>query len=99
MHDYVCFITPIDCCVELIIVDKTFFENCSPCILKWFRPNSFGEMCFLEESYERQFKTPYQPLSVFLNGLVGYKCCQPTIVCSAILSAFVCFVLFVCFFF
>ena len=34
-------------------------------------------------------KNPCQPLLVFLNGLVGYKCCQPTIVCSAILSAFV----------
>ena len=34
-------------------------------------------------------KNPCQPLLVFLNGLVGYKCCQPTIVCSAILSAIV----------
>ena len=36
-------------------------------------------------------KNPCQPLLVFLNGLVGYKCCQPTIVCSAILSAIVFF--------
>ena len=34
-------------------------------------------------------KTPCQPLLGFLNGLVDYKCCQPTIVCSAILSAIV----------
>ena len=40
-------------------------------------------------------KTPCQPLLGFLNGLVGYKCCQPTIVCSAILSAIV-FKFFVC---
>ena len=28
-----------------------FCENCSHFILKWFQPNSFGELCFLEESY------------------------------------------------
>ena len=37
----------------------------------------------------RAKKNPCQPLLGFLNGLVGYKCCQPTIVCSAILSAIV----------
>ena len=51
MHDYVCFIAPIDYCVELILVDKTFCENCSQIILKWLQPNSFWEMYFfIEES-------------------------------------------------
>ena len=56
MHDYTCFIAPIDYCVELSLVDKTFCENCSHFIWKWFQPNSFGEMCFLEESYEKMQK-------------------------------------------
>ena len=51
---YVCFITPIDYCVEQS--NKTFFENCSHSILKWFQPNSFEEVCFLEESYENKEK-------------------------------------------
>ena len=37
MHDYVCFIVPM--------------ENCFHFILKLFQANSFGELCFLEESY------------------------------------------------
>ena len=41
MHDYVCFIAPIDHCVELSLVDETFCENCSYFILKWFQPKSF----------------------------------------------------------
>ena len=40
-------------------------------------------------------KTPCQPLLGSLNGLVGYKCCQPTFVCSAILSAII-YKFFVC---
>ena len=55
MHDYVCFIAPIDFCVALSLVDETFCENGS-FILKWFQPNSFGEMCFLEESCEKMKK-------------------------------------------
>ena len=42
----------IDYCVELIIVDDNFCEDCSHFILKWFQPNSFGEICFLEKSYK-----------------------------------------------
>ena len=53
MHDYVCFIAPIDYCVELSLVAETFRGNCSHFTLKWFQPNSFGEMCFLEESYKK----------------------------------------------
>ena len=52
MHDYVCFIAPTDYCVELSLVYKTVSENCSHFILKWFQPNSFGEVCLLEESYK-----------------------------------------------
>ena len=33
-----------------------FCENCSHFILKWFQPNSFGEMCFLEGRYEKMQK-------------------------------------------
>ena len=52
--DYVCFIASIDYCVDLSLIHKTFCENDSHLILKWFQPtsNSFGEVCFLEESYE-----------------------------------------------
>ena len=54
MHDYVCFIAPTDYCVSL--VEETFCENCSNFTLKWLQPNSFGEMCFLEERYEKMQK-------------------------------------------
>ena len=51
MHDYVCFLAPIDYCVEKkSLMYQTFYENCSSSILKWFQPNSFAEVCFLEES-------------------------------------------------
>ena len=49
-----CFIAPY--CVELSFVDKTFCENCSHFILKWFQLNSFGEMCILKESYKNMQK-------------------------------------------
>ena len=52
MHDYVCFTAPIDYCVKEILVYETFCENCYHFILKWFQPDSFGEVYFLEESYE-----------------------------------------------
>ena len=52
MHDYVCFIAPIDYCVESSLVYETFCENCCHFILKWFQPKFFGEVCFLEETYE-----------------------------------------------
>ena len=58
MHDCVCFITPIDYCVEYSLVYGTFCENCSPFILKWFQPNSFGQVYFFEESYENMQKIP-----------------------------------------
>ena len=34
MHDYVCFIVPIDYCVEQSLVYETFCENCSHFVLK-----------------------------------------------------------------
>ena len=52
MHDYVCFIAPTDYCAEWSLVFETFCENCSHFKLNWFQPNSFEEVCFLEEIYE-----------------------------------------------
>ena len=37
---------------------RDFCENCSHFILKWFQPNFFGEVYFLEESYENIQKIP-----------------------------------------
>ena len=34
MHDYVCFIAPIDYCAEQSLVYKNFCENCSHFIMK-----------------------------------------------------------------
>ena len=45
----------IDCCFELNIRDGNFCENCSHFTLKWFQPNSYGEMCFLGESQEGSY--------------------------------------------
>ena len=47
MHDYVCFIAPIDYCVEYSLVYEIFCENCAHFILKWFQANYFGELWFL----------------------------------------------------
>ena len=55
MHDYVCFIAPIDYCVEHTLVYETSCENYSHFIMKWFQPNSLEEVCFLE-SYENMQK-------------------------------------------
>ena len=53
-----CFIAPIDFCVEESLVDETVRKHCSYFILKWFQPNSFGlgEVYLLEESYENMQK-------------------------------------------
>ena len=40
LHDYVCFIAPIDSCVKLSLVYETFCGNCCHFILKWFQPTS-----------------------------------------------------------
>ena len=39
-------------CAQLNLVDKNLCENCSYSTLKQFVHNSFGGMCFLEESYK-----------------------------------------------
>ena len=39
-HDYVFCFAPMDNSIELSLVDKTFCENCSHFILKWFQLNS-----------------------------------------------------------
>ena len=59
MHDYVCFIVPIDYCVEKSLMYETLCENCSHFILKWFQPNSFEEECFLEESDKNMQKIQF----------------------------------------
>ena len=56
IHDYLCFIAPIDYCVKFCLVDETFCQNCYHFVLKWLQPYSCGEMCFLEESYKNFFK-------------------------------------------
>ena len=57
MHDYVCFIAPIDYLVELSLMYETFCENCSHFILKRFQPHSFEKVCILEESNENMQKS------------------------------------------
>ena len=52
MHDCVDWHCSTDYCVKLILVDENLCENCFYFSLKWFLLNSFGEMCFLEESYK-----------------------------------------------
>ena len=52
MQDCVHWHCSIDYCVKLSLVDETLGENCSHFTLKWFLLNSFGEMCFLEESFK-----------------------------------------------
>ena len=58
MHDhlYVWFIAPIDYSVEWSLVDETFCENCSHFTQKLLQSNSFREICFLEESYQKMQK-------------------------------------------
>ena len=55
-HDYSVFQCSINYYVELIMVDDNLSENCSHSVLKWFQPNSFEEMCFLEERYKKMEK-------------------------------------------
>ena len=50
MHDYVCFIAPTDFCV--VLCTRLFVKIALNFILKWFQPNSFGEVCFLGKSYK-----------------------------------------------
>ena len=56
MHDYVCFIAPIDFCVELSLIDKTFCKIVLISYWKDFSLIPMGEMCFLQESFEKILK-------------------------------------------
>ena len=56
MHDYVCFIASIDYCVELRLINKTFYENCSHFILKWVQSNSFWELVLRLRRATKRFK-------------------------------------------
>ena len=54
MHGYVHWHSSIDYCVKLSLVDNEFLQkNGCHFIRKWFLLESFGEMCFLEESYKK----------------------------------------------
>ena len=47
---------PLTTVLKLSPVCETFCENCSHFKLKWFQPNSFEEVCFLEERYKNMQK-------------------------------------------
>ena len=66
------------------LVHKTFYENCSHFILKWFQPNSFGEVCFLEKELRKYAKNSNfegalyltsgsMPLRKFFSVLLWFK--------------------------
>ena len=50
------------------LVNETFCENCSHFILKWFQPDFFGEMCFLEESYKKMPKNSHFESAFYLKS-------------------------------
>ena len=57
MHDYMCFIAPIDYCVakSLVHIPDFLWKLLSfHTELNWFQPNSFAEMCFLENDKNMQ---------------------------------------------
>ena len=51
-HDYVHWLCSIDYRVKLSLVHETLSQIGSHLKRKWFLLDSFGEMCFLEESYQ-----------------------------------------------
>ena len=53
--DYMHWHCSIYCHVKLILVDENLCENCFYFTMKWLLLNSFGEMCFLEESYKNKW--------------------------------------------
>ena len=81
MHDYVCFIVPIDYRVEQSLVYETFCENCSHFILEWFQPNSFEEVCFLEESNENMPKK--STFNIFESALYSTSVSLPCKPCAS----------------
>ena len=46
-----------------VLCTRLSVKICSHFILKWFHPNSFGEVCFLEESYENMQKFKFWKIS------------------------------------
>ena len=70
MPNYVCFIASIDYCAAYSLVYETFCENCSHFIRKWFQPNSFGEVGFLEKSYKNM-----QKIQISTSGNMPLKGC------------------------
>ena len=56
MHDYVCFIAPTDYCLKSCVRDFSVKIALISYCNDWFQPNSFGEVCFLEESYKNMQK-------------------------------------------
>ena len=56
MHNYVYWHCSIDYCVEVSLVDKTLWENCSHFTLRCFLLNSFVEMCLLQEISKKMHK-------------------------------------------
>ena len=55
MHDYVFHCSHRLLCWK-VLCTRLSVKNCYHFILKWFEPNSFGEFCFLEESYRNMQK-------------------------------------------
>ena len=51
MHDMCVSLRPQTTVLNKVSCTRLSVKNCSHFILKWFQPNSFGELCFLEESY------------------------------------------------
>ena len=47
---------PLTTVLHKVLCTSLSGENCSHFILKWFQSNSFGEVCFLEESYKNMQK-------------------------------------------
>ena len=46
-------------------------ENCSHFMLKWFQPNSFEEVCFLEEIYENMQTSSFENFESALYSTSG----------------------------
>ena len=49
-------LTTLTTVLHKVLCPRLSGETCSHFILKWFQPNSIGEVCFLEESYKNMQK-------------------------------------------
>ena len=52
-------------CVKWILFDESLFENCFLFHTEMISANSFGEICFLEESYKKDAKYFYLKFEFF----------------------------------